>query len=152
MSVNRRSFVKAAGAAVVASQTSLSYGRILGSNESLRIGVIGFRGRGKVLIKAIKAAENAKLVALCDVDENTLGGMEADNKSLFRTGDFRKLLERDDIDAIASATPNHWHSMLAIHGVLAGKHVYIEKPISHNMLESRAVVAAAEKTLSLIHI
>ena len=150
MPVNRRSFVKAAGAVVVASQTSLSYGNISGSNEPLRFGVIGFRGRGKSLINAINAADNAKLVALCDVDEKALGAHKPEDKSLFRSGDFRKLLERDDIDAIASATPNHWHSMLAIHGALAGKHVYIEKPISHNMTESRAVVAAAEKTGKLI--
>ena len=162
MQFNRRTFVKSTGAAIVASQTALSYGSVVGSNEPLRIAVIGFRGRGKALIKAIKAADNAKIVAYCDVDEGALNKQDADNKSLFRTGDFRKILERDDVDAIASAAPNHWHSLLAIMAAQAGKHVYIEKPISHNMVESKAVVAAAEKTgkiiqcgfqnLSLIHI
>ena len=150
MQFNRRTFVKSTGAAIVASQTALSYGSVVGSNEPLRIAVIGFRGRGKALIKAIKAADNAKIVAYCDVDEGALNKQDADNKSLFRTGDFRKILERDDVDAIASAAPNHWHSLLAIMAAQAGKHVYIEKPISHNMVESKAVVAAAEKTGKII--
>ena len=120
------------------------------SLEKLRVGVVGFKGRGKRLIEAVKQNKNASLVALADVDEEILKTVESDNRSLVRTSDFRKLLDRKDIDVIASAAPNHWHAMITVLAVQAGKHVYIEKPISHNIFESQAIVAAADRYGKLI--
>ena len=131
------------GNAAVAMEAA-SYGRVLGSNEKVRMGLVGFNGRGRALIGAIRGSGGA-LAAVCDVDQNVLSRFEPDNSALVRENDYRKLLERKDLDGIASATPNHWHTLLTIHALMAGKHVYIEKPISHNMLESKAVVAAARK-------
>ena len=150
MSMNRRHFVVQVGAGAIAAQAGLAYAGSRSANEPLRMAVIGFRGRGKALIGAIKRAKNAKLVALADVDEKVLHDVEKDNQSLVRATDFRELLDRNDIDAIASATPNHWHSMIAIMACQSGKHVYIEKPISHNMIESQAVVAASDRYKKLV--
>ena len=118
--------------------------------EKLRVGVVGFGGRGKALINAVNKSESASVVALADVDKKILARQNNERSELFRTGDFRELLDRKDIDIIVSATPNHWHALLTVMSVQAGKHVYIEKPISHNMFESEAIVAAAEKYGKLV--
>ena len=146
MAFNRREFVAGGlGATTALTLTPSLNAGVLGANEQVRVAVIGFGGRGRALINCVKRAKNAKLVALCDADNNILRKFESNNNELFRTQDFRKILERKDIDAVASATPNHWHTLLTILAMQAGKHVYIEKPISHNMLESREVVKASRK-------
>lgn len=154
--MKRRTFVTSAAAAstlaiVPTVRTSAkSYERIIGSNRELRMAVIGFKGRGRALISAIAAADNASLVAVCDADKKILSDHDKDNSELFRTTDLREILKRDDIDAIASATPNHWHALVTILACRAGKHVYIEKPISHNMHESQAIVQHARKHNSIV--
>lgn len=149
---SRRLFLKGAAAAgaLAVTTNARSYGRIMGANEALRMGVVGFRSRGKSLIGAIKAAEGANLVALCDADDKVLSDYDSGNADLFRTNDLRELLSREDVDAIASATPNHWHALVTCWACDAGKHVYIEKPISHNMLESQKIVNAARKNDVLV--
>ncbi len=145
MITNRRQFVLGVSTAAVGMLSTRTTAKIIGLNEQLRIGVIGFGGRGNELINVIRKQTGARLVALCDADSDVLGRFEPENKELFRTQDFRELLERKDIDAVASATPNHWHTLITMLACQAGKHVYIEKPISHNMFESRQVVAARTK-------
>ena len=143
MPTSRRQFLQTSLATVSAmSLTAVSYGQISRANQRLRVAVIGFRSRGKSLIHAVRSTDDAELAALCDVDQQVLDEL-ADERPLLRTQDYRAVLERDDIDAIASATPNHWHTKLTMEALAAGKHVYIEKPISHNVQESQAVVAAA---------
>ena len=149
---SRRNFLKGvavAGTLSIASSAK-SYGNILGSNESLRMAVVGFRGRGRSLINGIDQATGARLVGLCDVDRKVLSDFRADDKDLIRQEDVRDMLTRDDIDAIASATPNHWHAVVTCWASDAGKHVYIEKPISHNMTESRKIVEAAKRNSTLV--
>ena len=149
---SRRNFLKGtavAGSFAIATNAK-SYANIVGSNESLQMGVIGFRGRGKALISSIDQAKGAKLVGLCDVDRKVLSDFRAKDKDLIREEDVRELLGRDNIDAIASATPNHWHAIVTCWASDAGKHVYIEKPISHNMMESRKIVEAAQRNKTLI--
>ncbi|MEZ6093336.1 MAG: Gfo/Idh/MocA family oxidoreductase [Pirellulaceae bacterium] len=158
MKSTRRQFIKrgAQAAAVVGgagvlgansamAATASSYARISGSNRKLRMAVIGFGGRGKSLIGAIRNSPDADLVALSDCDSKILNEFDANNSNLVRHQDFRNILDDQEIDAIASATPNHWHTLVAMLGCQAGKHVYIEKPISHNMYESQQVVAASAK-------
>lgn len=148
----RRTFVKgtAAAGALALVPSAKSYARIKGANETIRTAVIGFKGRGRALIGAVKATESMQLTALCDADEEVLAGHDPDNRDLFRTTDLREVLQRDDIDAIASATPNHWHALLTCLACEAGKHVYIEKPISHNMHESKVIVDVARKNDSIV--
>ncbi|MGI9519541.1 MAG: Gfo/Idh/MocA family oxidoreductase [Pirellulaceae bacterium] len=151
MSINRRQFVQGSAALGAATGLSLvtsarSYANVMGSNNKLQMAVIGFASRGRALIGAVNSTEDARLIALCDADSNILADYKPDDQELFRTDDFREILSRDDIDAVASATPNHWHALLTILACQAGKHVYIEKPISHNMMESRAIVKVARET------
>lgn len=149
MTLTRRSFFQASTAAVAVAHPFRVRAAESSPIEQLRIGVIGFGGRGRAHIAAIEACENAKVVALADVDSKILN-KTSEGEELFRTDDFRRMLDRDDIDAVSSATPNHWHTLIAVLAAQAGKHVYIEKPISHNMLESQTVAAASDRYGKLI--
>ncbi|NOZ40247.1 MAG: Gfo/Idh/MocA family oxidoreductase, partial [Planctomycetes bacterium] len=142
----RRHFL-ATSAATVAAASLTKFSRAAAQNRSgIRVAVIGFNGRGNEHIKELKNS----VVALCDVDEKVLHE-KADqvdkqwNRKVDRFTDYRKLLERKDIDAVSIATPNHTHALLAIAAMQAGKDVYVEKPISHNIWEGRQMVAAARK-------
>ncbi len=114
-------------------------------NDVVRIGVVGVRGRGRAHVGEFKLSPDAEVVAICDPDEGVLeGAMNAVPDATYYR-DIRKMLEDDSIDAISIATPNHWHSLASIWAIQAGKHVYVEKPISHNVMEGRRVVEAARK-------
>ncbi|MDQ3211320.1 MAG: Gfo/Idh/MocA family oxidoreductase [Acidobacteriota bacterium] len=119
-------------------------------NETVRMAVVGCGGRGSSHVNAWSGMPNVEVVALCDVDEAHIA---AKLKMLASKGkptpatyvDFRKLLEDKSIDAVSLATPNHWHALQTIWACQAGKDVYVEKPCSHNVFESRQIVAAARK-------
>jgi predicted dehydrogenase len=118
-------------------------------NEEIRVAVIGFNGRGKDHLKGLRELKNVRVVALCDVDKDVLNRefREAErlNEKVIPYQDIRLLLENKDIDAVTIATPNHWHSLAAIWAIQAGKDVYVEKPVSHNIWEGRQLVKAARK-------
>ncbi len=146
MTLTRRQFIRdtsALGLAAMTLQAHAGHGVV---REKVRVGVAGFGGRGKSLIEAVRAVPQMQLVALCDVDAGILAGFEPENLALARTGKLDELLGREDIDAVVSATPNHWHALLTMRACQAGKHVYIEKPVSHNVAESFAMAAAARAT------
>ncbi len=116
------------------------------AQDDIRCAVIGFNGQGGSHIGRL----GKQIVALCDVDERVLNSKADDldkkiKRKVERFTDYRKLLERNDIDAVSIAAPNHWHALLTIAAVQAGKHVYVEKPASHNLWEGRQMVAAARK-------
>jgi hypothetical protein len=150
---SRRDFLKVTGAGVAGTAlgvTASSYARIMGANERVRVAICGVRGRGNDHIHGFSRVPGTELAALCDVDENVsnqrLGEIEKlDLPRPKSYVDIRKLLEVKEIDAISIATPNHWHSLMAIWACQAGKDVYVEKPCSHNMFEARQIVAAARK-------
>ena len=113
--------------------------------DILRVGVVGVRGRGRAHVGGFKKSKNSEVVAICDADEGVIGGaMKAVPNAKFYK-DIRKMLEDKSIDIISIATPNHWHSLATIWALEAGKHVYVEKPISHNIAEGRRVVEVAHK-------
>ncbi|MBT8484822.1 MAG: Gfo/Idh/MocA family oxidoreductase [Phycisphaerae bacterium] len=115
------------------------------ANEVIRVGVIGVRGRGRAHIGAFKQSPDSEVVAICDPDEGVIGpSMEAVPGASYHR-DLRRMLEDPSIDAVSIATPNHWHSLATIWALQAGKHVYVEKPISHNVREGRIVVDAARR-------
>ncbi|MBN2296775.1 MAG: Gfo/Idh/MocA family oxidoreductase [Pirellulales bacterium] len=123
-------------------------GKVVGANDAIRVGVVGM-GRGQQHIAAVDKLDGLRLAALCDVDPARLG-KEVDNTKrrggkVLSLNDVRKLLDRNDIDAITVATPNHWHSLMGIWACQAGKDAYIEKPVSHNVWEGRQLVKAARK-------
>lgn len=118
-------------------------------NDVINVGVVGFRGRGAEHIKAFDGIKGVRVAALCDVNQRLLEKQQAALRGrdvevkIYQ--DIRKLLENKDIDAISIATPNHWHSLAGIWAMQAGKDVYVEKPVSHNVWEGRQLVNAARK-------
>eukprot|EP00752_Nemacystus_decipiens_P016609 g14849.t1 len=118
---------------------------VLGANEKVRVAFIGVGGRGKQLLRSFQKLPSVTVAGLCDADETNLADPVGQWPGAFATTDLRAVLERKDIDAIVSATPNHWHALLTIWACQAGKHVYMEKPISHTVYESRQMAKAARK-------
>jgi predicted dehydrogenase len=152
--VTRREFLDtiAAGAAGMAiSSTAKSYGQILGSNDRLNFAIMGLRWRGYAHLSALMAnKDTARVSHICDVDndicakfagvaEHELGYAPASEK------DFRHVLEQKEVDVVTIATPDHWHTPLAMAALAAGKHVYVEKPCSHNPAEGALLVQAKQK-------
>ena len=120
--------------------------RVFGANDRVRVAVCGLHGRGKDHINGFSRVPNLEIAALCDIDENLLRKRAGEVGGTPKTYvDIRQLLEDKSIDAISIATPNHWHSLMAIWACQAGKDVYVEKPCSHNLWEGSQLVRAAEK-------
>src|SRR5439155_365433 len=136
--------VGAAGLAV--GTTAKSYGQILGSNDRLNFAVIGLNGRAYAHLSSLKVnRSSARISHVCDVDSNILkkfadSVQQEMGEAPVSEKDFRKILEQKDVDAITIATPEHWHAPMAIAGLQAGKHVYVEKPCSHNPAEGEMLV------------
>ena len=160
--VTRREFldtvaVGTAGLAVAAiSSSAKSYGQIMGSNDRLNFAVIGLNGRAYAHLSSLKANKDAARIAhVCDVDSNILAKFAQNTQKELGYApatdkDFRKILELKDVDAITIATPDHWHTPMAIAGLQAGKHVYVEKPCSHNPGEGALLVRAQQKYGKLV--
>ena len=147
---NRRVFLQQAAGAAAACAVLPRIARA-DVNSQLRMAVIGFNGQGRSHINAYKD----HLVALCDCDLTVLGKaaekFEKDNgRKVEQVQDFRRILDRDDIDAISTATPNHMHALITILAAQAGKDVYCEKPLCHGVWEGRQVVNAAKKHSRII--
>ncbi len=143
---SRRTFLKTTAVAALGFP---AIARSQSPNSEIRVGIIGFGGRGQSHIADLKKINGVKIAALCDVDEGILSREKAkfakDGQSLETFLDVRKLLESKEIDAISTATPNHWHSLIGIWACQAGKDSYIEKPVSHNVFEGRVLAEAAKK-------
>ncbi len=127
-----------------------SYGRIVGANDRIAMGVMGTNGRGAGMAKNFAKQKNTEVLFICDVEENALAKGVNAVKSV--TGqapgtekDIRRLLENKNIDAMLLAPPDHWHAPATIMSCVAGKHVYVEKPLCHNPAEGELAVAAARK-------
>jgi predicted dehydrogenase len=151
MTIDRRDFLKTAGKAATLGAATLALGgKVLGANDRVRVAICGLRGRGNDHLKGFTHVPGTEIAAFCDVDDSILNlrlsEMEKLGLSKPKTYvDVRKLLEDKDIDAISIASPNHWHSLMAIWACQAGKDVYVEKPCSHNWFEGRQLVRAVKK-------
>ena len=158
--LDRRSFLKATvltGASVSLSPWLVcraatagrapAQSRLRGANEDIRFAVVGFNSRGVEHINGLSKVKGARLVALCDVDSEVLGRQikrcQDRGQQVQGYGDIRQLLDNPDVDALSIATPNHWHALASIWAIQAGKDVYVEKPVSHNVWEGRQLAAAA---------
>ena len=151
---SRRSFLKASALAAGACLTGRSALRADESGskrEVLHVAVCGVKSRGKAHIDALRAVGGVKITHVVDVDEE-IGRARCDEIAKWQgttptfVVDYREVLAIDDVDAITFATPNHLHALQATESLLAGKHVYVEKPVSHNVWEGRQIVEAADKT------
>lgn len=144
--MNRRHFLM--GATAAAGQLAVK--GLASANDTVRIACVGVRGQGGEHINNYLAMKNVEIAAICDIDESVLnkrlGEVEkAKGKRPAAFVDFRKLLEDKSIDAVSIATPNHNHTLQTVWACQAGKDVYCEKPCSHDIFESRQIVAAQRK-------
>jgi predicted dehydrogenase len=153
-SISRRRFLKdsartassVAGLTIVSKSASAS-----AASERVNLAVMGIRGRGRGLAMGFAGMEGARVVCLCDVDSNLLPPLvkeiadrQQGSEPRAET-DVRRVLEDRSIDALVIATPDHWHAPATVWACQAGKHVYVEKPASHNIWEGRKMVEAARK-------
>lgn len=132
--------------------TAVSAERVAGAKERLRLGFIGVGNRGAQLLSATLPNEDVQVVALCDVYRPHLDKWAARVEGAQTYGDFRRLLERDDIDAVVIATPDHWHALQTIMACDAKKDVYVEKPLSLTIHEGRRMVEAARKNNRVVQV
>jgi predicted dehydrogenase len=152
-SISRRDVLRSslyAGTAVLLP----TWARAAGSNGDIRVGVIGFNGRGAGHISNIAGSKGkpgmpgVRIVALCDVDSDVLdkhvAALGKQDIKVKPYVDYRKLCEDKDIDAVVIATPNHTHTLIALTALANGKHVYVEKPVCHNLGEGAALLKAAD--------
>jgi predicted dehydrogenase len=145
-SFTRRSFLKSSAlAATSAAFSARSWAQVAGANGDVRVAVVGLNGRGKNHLQRLGEVKGVRVVALCDVDTAVLDKAKAGLGEVKTYVDLRELLAARDIDAVTFATPNHQHSLQAIWACQAGKDVYVEKPVSHNVWEGRQLVHAAAK-------
>jgi len=150
--INRRDFLKKTGTAAIgaAGLTILRGNQAVAQNDTIGVGVAGINGRGQGHIKEFCGIEGVRVVALCDPDSRIFESRSKiveDSQGHTPTcyQDVREMLDDDEIDAVSIATCNHWHSLITVWACQAGKDVYVEKPISHNIFEGRKAVEAARK-------
>ncbi len=147
--VTRRTFL-ATSAAVGSSLTVTSSVAKAAPSERVNLCVVGIRGRGAGLAKNFAKLPNAQITHICDVNESLFGASIKAISDIQQSApqpvqDLRRVLENKSVDALVVATPDHWHALATIWGCQAGKHVYVEKPISNNVFEGRQMVQAARK-------
>ncbi len=161
--ISRRSFMNdlAVGVAGTAfASTAKSYAQILGANDRLNFAIHGngINGRAGAHLASLKAnSKTARVAYVCDVDSGILAKFAAKAEQTLgyapkAEGDFRRILESKEVDAITVATPDHWHTPMAVLGLKAGKHVYVEKPSSQNAREGELLVAAQKKYGKLVQV
>ena len=128
-----------------------SYKRIIGANDRIHVAIIGLNGRGGSMSGTFAHQPNLMINTVCDVDSRTIPKVQKSVSAITGTdapkgeGDCRKVMQDKNIDAIYIATPDHWHAPMTIMGCQAGKHVYVEKPLSHNPHEGELAIRAARK-------
>lgn len=159
---SRRSFIKTASAGALAGSvlptfSAKSYRRILGSNERIRVSMMGVNSRGTALAKSFVKIKECEVAHICDVDRRAIGKCTAAIAHSQDTkpkgfGDFRESLEDKDIDAMVVATPDHWHAPATLIAMQAGKHVYLEKPSSHNPNEGEILIEAAKRYQKVVQL
>lgn len=154
MATNRRAFIKqttavTAGLGILGTKTSNAWSSNITFNDKINVGLIGCRNMGFGILRQHLNTQGVNCAALCDVDENILHAKAAEIESNYNQKpelykDFRKLLERKDIDAVIIGTPDHWHCLITVYALQAGKHVYVEKPMANTIAELDIMVKAAD--------
>jgi predicted dehydrogenase len=158
-SINRREFCYDSAAfaatlagvgAVRAAEAKFKAVRKAGANDQLRVAVVGVHGRGRDHVHSLAGRPDCVVATVCDADEPVIGpAMKAAERAQHKAPkfeqDIRRVLEDKTIDVVTIAMPNHWHALAAIWAMQAGKDVYVEKPVSHNVAEGRRIVETARK-------
>jgi predicted dehydrogenase len=169
--ISRRAFASRLGAAAVAvagrhlvtparvQAGQAAGGRALGANDRVVLASIGIRGQGNALKRGFARLPNVEIKTLCDIDANLaperIHDAELSGVPTFKPGfeqDLRRVLDDKDVDGVIIATPNHWHALATIWALQAGKHVFVEKPASHTLLEGRLMVDAARRYNKIVQV
>lgn len=140
--IDRRKFLKRS-ALVGAGLALAPTGRVLGANERVNVAIIGMGNLGaNHHFKIHQKMPNVEIVAVCDPDTKR---MQRAGDAVKQVQDYRHVLDMKDVDAVIVVTPNHWHAPMAVFACQAGKHVHVEKPVSHGIWEGQQMVAAARR-------
>jgi predicted dehydrogenase len=124
--------------------------RAAGAGERVRLGVIGCGNQGSAHLRSLTTLKDADIVYVCDIDESRLADAVKLSGGAKPEGDFRRILDDASIDGVTIATPDHWHTPVAILAMNAGKHVYVEKPCCHNIREGQLLRETARKTGKIV--
>src|SRR5688572_9284827 len=146
--MDRRTFAKASGSAMItgAAAASSPGSAVAGSNNRIRCGFIGVGGMGRGDLRDFLRCENVEVVAVCDVwQPNMEQAVQMTDGKATGYKDFRRVIDRKDVDVVVVATPDHWHGYITTQACQAGKDVYVEKPLAYNIHEGRRMVEAARK-------
>ncbi len=151
-SLSRREFLNSTAAAGLTALGAPA-AQALGANDTINVGAIGTGGRCRTLMQTLRRIPNVRLAAVCDVYDGALAEARkiADPKA-FVTKRFPELLERKDIDAVVIGSPDHWHVPLTVAACQAGKDVYVEKPLTHNLAEGQAVIDAQNQHKRIVQV
>lgn len=149
MEITRRKFLGASAAAVIAAGT-MGKGKVFGANDRIGVCVLGLNGRGRDHLRNYVEIDGCEIVAMADPDERILGVADrnvtnAQGRAANTYSDVRAALADEAVDVVSIASPNHWHTLSAIWACQAGKDVFIEKPLSHNVWEGRQLIAAEQE-------
>ena len=149
--ISRRTFINGLAAGSALASTAKSYAQILGANDRLNFAINGLNGRGHAHLSALQAnSKIARVAYICDPDDHIRAKFAGEAEKALgyaptSVRDFRQALASKDVDAVTIATPDHWHTPLAVYALKAGKHVYVEKPSSQNAREGEILVEAQRK-------
>lgn len=151
--VSRRSFLQTSAAAASLAALQAPAVQALGANDKLNVGLIGTGGRCRKLMQSLARVPNVRLAAVCDIYDVhlDLGKKLADSKA-FVTKHYQEILDRKDIDAVLIGAPDHWHVPMTVAACAAGKDVYVEKPLTHNLAEGQAVIEAQNKYHRIVQV
>src|SRR5438270_9940144 len=140
--MTRRGFLHTS--AVAAAAMSLApAAQARNATDRIQIGLLGIGGRCRQLHKALVNVPNIRITAVCDIyDKNLDDGRKLADPAALATKRYQDVLDRKDIDAVLIATPDHWHVPMTVDACAAGKDVYVEKPLTHNLGEGQAVIEA----------
>lgn len=145
--ISRRDFVRRS--VVAGLSLAVPFAKVRGANDAVRVAVVGIRSQGRNHINWFRKIPGVRVVAICDADKSFLDrevkSFAERNEKVDTYVDYRKLLDDKNIDAVITATPNHWHALATVWACQVGKDVYVEKPVSHNIWEGRRMVEAARK-------
>jgi predicted dehydrogenase len=158
--LSRRRFLKnsvaLAGAGFIGARWNSAWAQPLGSNDALRIAIIGLNNKGTAHLKQLLDTPQVRIAALCDVDPSILARatelLAARQLTAFTTTDARAVMDRTDVDVVVIATSNHWHALLTVWACQAGKDVYVEKPMSRTVWEGRQMIDAASRYRRIVQV
>jgi predicted dehydrogenase len=153
--MNRRSFVRRSSAGVIGALVGSRsvQPRVMGANKQIRCGFIGVGNMGRGNLRDFLKCENVEAVAVCDVWQPYVErAVKMVSGKAVGYSDFRRVLDQKDIDVVVIATPDHWHAYMMIQACSAGKDVYVEKPLAHNIVEGRKLVEAARQQNRVVQV